>query len=830
MLAGLATAFGLNGRERVPGGVWLLDGSMLTAAQRSALVRGAALVLDASADPDARFASMLHALERPEGGLPRPLDVGRSTLEPEARRMDNGFGGFGVDGSYVIDVAQDRLPPVAWSNVLAGEETGVLLTERGGGFMWRGNSRTGRMTPWRGDALREGWGWMLTLVNARTGESLRLLPGDAPALPYRVRFSTDRAVYAFAADRLVGETTLFIDAAGDAAVIDVRLENRGLNPGDWQVVCAVRWRMGEEARDEAWLHRWAEGGTCFASGVMRGVGWLACSSAAAEPVPAGGLLTGTDGACGGLAVSLSLRRGRSERLRFAIGWAGSLESARSRARTFAGESFLADPASAPQDLLIDTPDEALNRMANGFLLHQVRSSRVMGRAGLYQPGGAWGFRDQLQDMLALIPSEPERVRAHLLRCTARQFEAGDVLHWWHAPYLGVRTRISDDRLFLPWVAAAYVRQTGDSGVLEEVVPYLEEVSIPEGQEDRYAEMRPGTASGTLHEHCMRALRATDRIGAHGLAHMGAGDWNDGMNRVGAQGRGESVWLSEFLVACAEAYAGVAPETDRLELMEMAARHRAAVEACGWDGAWYRRAFADDGTPLGSAASKACRIDLIAQAWAVLAGLDGDRCAAALDAAWTQLVDEGNGLIRLLDPPFDGTGGLDPGYLRGYPPGVRENGAQYTHGACWLLLALIRAGDAGRAHRALRMLLPPCRADTPEKALRYRVEPYVTAADICALPGKEGRGGWTWYTGSAAWLYVCILELLGYERRGDRVRLRALLGEWPEVRMTLRFGGSTYRLTCDRRARRVEMDGRAVEEAFIRLVDDGGVHEATFPAR
>ncbi|MBR7187927.1 MAG: hypothetical protein IKD53_05175, partial [Clostridia bacterium] len=202
----------------------------------------------------------------------------------------------------------------------------------------------------------------------------------------------------------------------------------------------------------------------------------------------------------------------------------------------------------------------------------------------------------------------------------------------------------------------------------------------------------------------------------------------------------------------------------------------------------------------------------------------------LDAAWTQLVDEGNGLIRLLDPPFDGTGGLDPGYLRGYPPSVRENGAQYTHGACWLLLALIRAGDAGRAHRALRMLLPLCRADTPEKALRYRVEPYVTAADICALPGKEGRGGWTWYTGSAAWLYVCILELLGYERRGDRVRLRALLGEWPEVRMTLRFGGSTYRLTCDRRARRVEMDGRAVEEAFIRLVDDGGVHEATFPAR
>ena len=303
-----------------------------------------------------------------------------------------------------------------------------------------------------------------------------------------------------------------------------------------------------------------------------------------------------------------------------------------------------------------------------------------------------------------------------------------------------------------------------------------------------------------------------------------------MNRVGALGRGESVWLSEFIAACAGSYADILPEgDDRAFLLKLRQAHRTALETHGWDGAWYRRAYFDDGAPLGTSAGDACQIDLIAQAWAVLAGLGAGRCRAAMDAAWARLVDEEHGIIRLLDPPF-GADGPDPGYIRGYPAGIRENGAQYTHAACWYLLALIRLGDAGRAHRVLHMLLPTTHADTPDKARRYRVEPYVLAGDIYAMPGQAGRGGWTWYTGSAAWLMVCLLELMGFERRGDRVRLSALLGDWPEASITLRHGKSTYNLASRRDVRAVTLDGVPVEGGFISLVDDALTHEALFPPR
>ena len=516
------------------------------------------------------------------------------------------------------------------------------------------------------------------------------------------------------------------------------------------------------------------------------------------------------------------------RLRFIVGWAESAEAALQRARAFQ-EGCVPNIYHEGNDALtVDTPDPALNRMLNGWLLHQVKASRFYGRTGFCQPGGAYGFRDQLQDALALLITEPSVVRGHILMCAARQFAAGDVLHWWHMPFDGVRTRIMDDRLFLPWVAAAYVRRTEDRGILEEVIPYLEDAPIPEGKEDIYRSMNPGPERGTLHDHCMRAFRAAE-TGRHGLALMGAGDWNDGMNRVGAAGAGESVWLSEFIAACADSYADICGnEADAEWLRGLARRHRGAVELYGWDGGWYRRAYMDDGTPLGSAEGEVCQIDLIAQAWAVLAGLSKDRCHAAMEAAWSLLVDEKQGVVKLLTPPFT-SDGVDPGYIRGYPGGIRENGAQYTHGACWLLLALIEMGDAERAHAALKMLLPPHHADTPEKARRYRVEPYVTAADIYTLPRSEGRGGWTWYTGSAAWLYVAALRLLGFERRGDRVRLNALLGEWDEVSVTLRHGSSTYRLVCRRDAKRVTLDGVPTEEGYIALHDDGRNHEAVFPA-
>ncbi|MBR0367477.1 MAG: hypothetical protein IJH86_03665, partial [Clostridia bacterium] len=783
--------------------VFVLTG--LTAAQIEAVRRASAVALTADRDFSAQLRPLLDALDIP-ADLPA-LDPGDSLLDPVQHTMDNGYGGF-TDAGYAIDVRPGRATPAPWCNLLATDGMGILLTERGGGFVWHGNSRFCRLTGYRGDPQRERFGLSLDLVTER-GERLPLLPGNAPVLPFRVEYTPDAASYSFSAERSSGVVTFTVHES--AVLIDISLTLRRLRG---VLRASVDWLMGAERADAAFLRTWTSDGALFASGTAAGVGFFACDSLDAE--------------CGE-ALYAPLNEGEN-RVRLALGWAEDLPAARRLARLSRDGALGAAQREDNGALIVETPDGALNRMMNAFLPHQVRASRVLGRTGYCQPGGAYGFRDQLQDMLALIPLEPERVRGHLLMCAGRQFAAGDALHWWHMPYLGVRTRIRDDRLFLPWVTAEYVIQTGDTAVLGEVVPYLEDVPLPDDREDVFCAMAPGGAAGTLHDHCMRAFRASDAAGAHGLTLMGAGDWNDGMNRVGRLGRGESVWLSEFLAACADRYAEICPvPADAEWLRALARRHRGAVELYGWDGGWYLRAYADDGAPLGGADSACCRIDLITQAWSVLSGLSPERCQAALDAAWDQLADEENGIIRLLTPPFD-EDGPDPGYIRGYPGGVRENGAQYTHAACWLMLALIRAGDADRAHRALQMLLPANHADTPHRARRYRVEPYVMAGDVYDLPGDTGRGGWTWYTGSAAWMYAGVLALLGYERRGEMARLNALLGPWPEVSVTLKYGKSRYRLVCARGVKKVALDGVSLGDDFIPLIDDGKHHEALFPPR
>lgn len=801
-LSALIDASTLRGRANMPGGVWLL--SDLTDAQSEALRRASSIALRSGEDFGLRIGALLSAINDVPEEI--ALDPGMSWLKPEARDMDNSFGGFAEDDSYHIDIIPGKPTPAPWCNILSNNDFGLLLTERGGGFLWHENSRSGRLTEYRGDAS-----WLdLRICRIQTGETLSLLPADR-SIKYRMCYSPDEAIFILDTEVLSCKTTLHL--AENMVLIEIQLDNRRLSGTGWTVCAKVRWLMGTDARDAVWVREWHAEGACFASGAMPGVGFLTCDRVDS--------MAG-DGLCVPLAIG-------ENRLCFAVGWAENAEIAMNRTRSVQEGEQPPVYREESQFLRFQTPDAALNRMLNTWLPHQVRASRVYGRTGFYQPGGAYGFRDQLQDMLALLPTEPARVRAHILMCAGRQFAAGDVLHWWHMPHWGVRTRITDDRLFLPYVVAAYVRRTGDYGLLSEAVPYLEDVPIPEDKEDVYCEMRPGAVTGTLHEHCMRAFQSV-KTGDHGLALMGAGDWNDGMNRVGHRGKGESVWLSEFIAACADDYAEICPDLEDAEaLRKLARRHRGAVELYGWDGRWYKRAFNDNGEPLGSAKNGECRIDLIAQVWAVLGHLSRDRCRIAMDAAWDMLVDEESDLIRLLDPPFSGKE-FDPGYIAGYPGGVRENGAQYTHAACWLLLALVHMGDTRRAHEALRMLLPPYHADTEEKARRYRVEPYVTAGDIYTLPGCEGRGGWTWYTGSAAWLYVAALELLGFERKGDRVRFNALLGEWPEVSALLRFGKSIYRLVCRADVTMVTLDGLPTHEAFIPLTDDGLEHVALFPAR
>lgn len=829
-----------------PGGVHLLDETQLTDEQRTALERVATLDGSAAQELDVLVRRALSALNVPKRKT-KEMQPGENRLPPMKVIDGNGFGGFLSDGRYAVDVLPGRTTPAPWANQMANDEFGVLLTERGGGFLWSGNSRSGRLTAFSNDVLSEGWGWMLYLVNEETGEFFRLLPGKQPSLPFRVLYSPAETIYRFEAAKLAGEVALCVRC--DAPELRLHVTVRSAAGGNYRLVSFVDWLMGADTNDGGFVRTWSRDGAGFAVGAMDGVGYFAAANArvytgcSRSSFLGRGSIQRPEGIAesaersGGwvLNVPVQLRADVPCRTDWVIGAAQSPQQAYARVR-----SFYVKPEYEPVRMralgewkhragrmVVETPDGMINQMANDWLLHQTLTARVRARTGLYQPGGAYGFRDQLQDMLALLPSEPQRVREHILRCAAHQFEDGDVMHWWHEPFLGVRTRISDDMLFLPYVTARYIRWTQDAAILDEPVNYLENVEIEPGKEDVYCEMRPGTRRESLHEHCMRAFRRAAVIGEHGLVRMGSGDWNDGMNRIGHRGRGESVWLTEFLTVCAEEYAPFAKDSvDQDWLVSLSDWLKAAVEESGWDGSWYLRAYADDGTAIGSAGNETCRIDAISQAWAVLARLNAARCAQAMDSAWELLADEKTGIIRLLTPPFDGKE-FDPGYISGYPKGVRENGAQYTHAACWLLLALIRMGDEKRAHRALEMLLPQSHADTPEKALVYRVEPYVVAADI--YDGEHpGRGGWTWYTGSASWLYLCILEMLGFERQGNRVRMCALLGDWPEASVTAQCGEARYRLISRRDAREITLDGEAVSGEWIEMQDDGREHEAVFP--
>ena len=789
------------------------------------------------------LASAVDALQIPaaEPFLPMPAE----DMDFDELECFNGYGGFD-GGAYIVQLAPGVLPPAAWSNVIATETAGAVLTERGGGFAWYGNSRAGRLTTFKNDALREGWGWMFYVADLQRRRFVRLLPGDVPMSPFCVRFQPGLCVYRGATVELSFEVS--VRPTDQGLWFEIELENRSDVDAEYALCGCVDWLMGTDTTDIAALRCWSRFGNCLAAGMADCVGVFASDDPRARPgctlseFYAGGDMMNphgfdrdhADGSGYLLRQPVRIPAGERRYARFLLGAADNEAAACALARDFRARRTPPRPeiewAHAMEALRIETPDERVNHLFSGFLQVQTLHARVFARTGLYQPGGAYGFRDQLQDMLAVLWYDPARVRRHLLYCAARQFEQGDVLHWWHEPYTGVRTRISDDLLFLPYVTAAYALHTGDIAILEDCAPFLRDMAIPDGREDIYARMQPGDVCASLHEHCMRAFRRAACSGVHGLCLMGGGDWNDGMNRVGARGVGESVWLTEFWVACAEKYMEVCPETtDAAWLDAQRQRFRTALEAHAWDGQWYLRAYADSGECLGSAQSSCCQIDLVSQAWAVLAKLDDARCKLAVDAAWTRLADEKLGLIRLLTPPFTGEG-FDPGYIAAYPPGIRENGAQYTHGACWIICALARMGDAVRAHAALRMLLPINHSDSRTAADIYRVEPYVMAADVYTDRLHPGRGGWTWYTGSAAWMQLALQEILGLEKRGNAVRMNALLGDWPFARAKMRCGAARYTLETRRGVERITLDGTPVEGDYIELVDDGREHLALFPPR
>jgi cyclic beta-1,2-glucan synthetase len=867
--------------QSASGGVFVLHAERIPPSDRDLLLSAARVVANA------RDGSLTDLVVRPLAPPPpaaapyveRRAGFGGALAPPRLElEFFNGLGGFSDGGrEYVVVLGERQWTPAPWINVVAQAGFGFQVSESGSGFTWAGNSRENKLTAWSNDPVSDPPGEVLYVRDEQSDEvwTPTALPIREHA-PYIARHGAGYSRFEHESHGIALQLTQFVPLADPLKISRLRVENRSRRRRVLSVTAYFEWVLGPTREQGArytvtslepatkailarnpWNEEWSTQ-VAFADLGGRQGAWTADrteflgrngSPERPASLASGVSLSGKTGAgldpCAALQTRIELEPGESAEVLALLGATDSADAARALIERYRAADLDAclDSVRAQWDdvlgaLEVSTPDRSFDVLVNRWLLYQTLACRVWARSAFYQAGGAFGFRDQLQDVMALCVARREEARAQIVRCAGRQFQAGDVQHWWHAPSgRGVRTRISDDALWLPYATLHYCEATGDRGVLDETVPFLEGPELPPERDDIYFTPTVAQLSASVFEHCARVIDHSLTRGAHGLPLMGSGDWNDGMNRVGRAGRGESVWLGWFLHTILWEFAQIAEQRGEVERAVRWRAHQSelatALDRDAWDGDWYRRAYFDDGTPLGSTANPECRIDSIAQTWAVISGAaDPARGARAMAAVEQHLVRRGDGLVLLFTPPFDRSA-LEPGYVKGYLPGVRENGGQYTHAAVWTVIAFAALGQGDKAGELFAILNPINQASSRAGMHRYKVEPYVMAADIYSQHPHVGRGGWTWYTGAAGWMYRAGVEwILGFRLRGKVLHIDPCIPRnWPRFEVKFRYHSALYLLHVEnphgvtRGVSSITVDGTARPPVprEVELVSDGAQH-------
>ncbi|ATW26012.1 GH36-type glycosyl hydrolase domain-containing protein [Candidatus Formimonas warabiya] len=863
-----------------PGGVFVLNARLMPAEDRVLFFTVARIILKGEDGPLAvQLKTDREADHLPEEKIfPGPKRAYVSKDTPLNLTYFNGYGGFDLEGKeYVIRLKEEMHTPAPWTNVISNPGFGFLVTESGAGFTWAENSRENKLTPWSNDPVSDPPGEVYYMRDEDSGALWSLTP-----LPirekesYTVRHGLGYSHFRHHSQGIGQELTLFVSPDDPVKIGLIRLTNQEPETRKLSLTYYLKPVLGVTDQitqqfisseyqgdlhsiivNNSYQHDFP-GRLVFVSSsepvhsftgdeeeFIGREGSLVFPQALKREKLSDSLPTGSY-SCVAVQVAFELPPGGEKEIVFLLGQEKNMEAVHALVPKYlspvsAKEALARVKASWLERLgtiQVATPDLSMDIMINYWLLYQVLSCRVWSRSAFYQSGGAYGFRDQLQDVLSLIYAQPEVTRNQILLHCAHQYLEGDVQHWWHpgAGDKGVRTRFSDDLLWLPYVVAEYVDKTGDFDLLHVPVPYLEEEPLKEGEQERYGIPRVSHETSSVYEHCIRSIERAAQFGIHGLPLMGSGDWNDGMNAVGSSGQGESVWLGWFLVKVLQSFSPLCQamkDPERAEkYLDTAVRIKQNIEENAWDGNWYRRAYFDDSRPLGSAENTECKIDSLAQSWAVISGAAReDRIREAMTAVENYLVKKEEGLILLLTPPFD-AGDLNPGYIKGYVPGVRENGGQYTHAAVWVISAFARMSLGDKAWALYHMINPINHSRTSIESAVYKAEPYVMAADVYAVYPHVGRGGWTWYTGAASWMYrVGLEEILGLRKEGEKLFLDPCIPrDWPEYEIKYKYQQTLYQihvrnpLGVNKGVKTMMLDGKEMKDLIIPLVNDQKDHQ------